>query len=129
MYFMVIFNAYTAEKASYTLLCTEGSLCLTSLLVNAYFYFSSYTPRGHSTFVDTINNYTKLECLKGFVYGLIFFGLPNLVVLGSATSSHIFLARMIGATMFCLGFQAHGVADFMYLKDKKTFILSRLIVS
>lgn len=127
MYFMIVFNSYKFENAGYKILCTSGSFYLINVLINTYFYFTTYTPRGHSTFVDQINNYTKLECLKGFVYGLMFFGLPNLVILGSATDSHRFLARFIGATMFCLGFQAHGVADFMYLKDKKTFILSRLI--
>ncbi len=129
MYFIVVFNSYKFENSGYKILCTLGSYYLTSLLINAYFYFNAYTPLNHSTFKDTINNYTKLECLKGFVYGLIFFGLPNLVILESPKVTHTFLARMIGSTIFCLGFQAYGVADFMYLNDKKKFILSRLIVS
>lgn len=127
LYFMIIFHSYKFEKTGYKCLCTAGSFFATCTLINGYFYFTTNKPRNNSTFNDTINNYTKLECLKGFTYGLVFFGLPNLVVLGTANDSHRMIARMIGATMFCLGFQAYGVAEFMYLKDKKTFILSRLI--
>jgi len=57
----------------------------------------------------------------------MFYTFPQLVLLGSAGKSHVLFARIAGMFLFTMGLQAHGVADFMYLADKKTFILSRLI--
>lgn len=128
MVLMVHCHTYTFDKDwNYKILYRFGSHAFTCLLISGYFYIGECRPRNHSTFNDTINYYTKLECLKGLFYGLAFFGLPNLVLMGTGNESHRMLCQLIGACLVSMSFQAYGVSDFMYLKDKKTFILSRLI--
>jgi hypothetical protein len=134
---MVIFQSYKLEKSwNYKLLCTFGSACIFKALINGYFYLQNCKPRTHSTFNDCINFYVRVETFKSFVYGLVFFALPELVVYSAkqvsatnlaANETHKALYRYIGIAMFSMGLQAQGVTEFMYLKDKKTFILSRLI--
>lgn len=124
---MVVVNTYKFESEwSYRLLCTYGASHIAGFLCHGYYYVKNSKPRSHSTFNDTINYFSKLESFKGLIYGLMFFAFPNLV-LSHGTNSHKLLARVIGSILFSMGLQAHGVADFMYLADKKSFILSRLI--
>lgn len=128
MGFLVSIHTYKFDSEwNYRVLCTYGAVNLVGFLVNGYYYFTTCKGRTHSTFNDTINYFAKLESIKGFIYGLMFFSLPQLVLLSTAGKSHVIFARIIGMFMVQMALQAHGVSDFMYLADKKTFILSRLI--
>lgn len=125
---MIIFHTYKFEKEwNYRILCTFGSANIALFITSCYLYVKNFKTRAHSTFNDTINYFAKLEALKHLLYGLLFFALPELVVLSKGGNTHKMLCRVIGTIMFSIGIQAHGVSDFMYLNDKKKFILSRLI--
>ena len=128
MGFLVNVHTYRFDSEwTYHAFCTYGSVNLVGFLVHGYYYFTTSKARTHSTFNDTINYFARFESIKGLVYGLMFYTFPQLVLLGSAGKSHVLFARIAGMFLFTMGLQAHGVADFMYLADKKTFILSRLI--
>jgi len=124
---MISIHCYKFEPEwNYKILCSFGGFHLSQCLTSLYF-FSKQKPRTNQTFADCINCYTKIESFKNLIYGLVFLALPNLVLLSSATDSHRVMARGCGVWMLMLGLEAMSVSDFMYLSDKKTFILSRLM--
>lgn len=128
MGFLVSIHTYQFDSEwNYRVLCTYGAVNLVGFFVNGYYYITTCKARTHSTFNDTINYFARFESIKGFIYGLMFFSMPQLVLLSTAGKSHVIFARIIGMFMVQMALQAHGVSDFMYLADKKTFILSRLI--
>lgn len=128
MMFVVTYDAYkNGSNYNYKIMCFNGGAFLTVTLVNGYFYLTSTKQRNNMTFNDPINVYCKIESLKSIFYGLMFFGFPHLILASTATDSHRVVVRYIGGLLFTMGLQGHSVPDFMYLADKKTFILTRLI--
>jgi len=127
-------NIYSYKSSfhwNYKLLCSSGSFALFSLLISVYFYLNTPRPRSSNQFADKVNNIAKLESFIVLMAGLLMFAFPDLAMLGLKNSNETYrsLCRTSGILLFSLSFESFTISDFIYLKDKKTFMLTRLIGS
>ena len=103
------------------------------MIISGYMFTVTAKARCSSPFHDLVNHVAKLESLLLIVVGLVLYAYPDviLVKLGLATqdAAHTMLIRMCGAILFSMSFESQNVSEFIYLKDKKTFMLSRILVS
>lgn len=131
---ILIENVYTYKSSfhwNYKLLCSSGSFALFSLLISGYFYVSTKKPRSSNRFADRVNSIAKLESFMVLTAGLTMFAFPDLAMVGLKGPNETYrsLCRTCGILLFSFSFESFAIADFIYLKDKKTFMLTRLIGS
>ncbi len=126
-----VYSYQTSFHWDYRLLCSSGSFALFNLLISAYFYLNSKRPRNTNQFNDKVNNVAKLESFMVLTAGLVMFAFPDFAMIGlkGSNESYRSLCRTCGILLFSFSFESFSVADFIYLKDKKTFMLTRLIGS
>jgi len=127
-------NSYYLQNPhwNYKLLCSSGSFALFSMLISGYYYMITKKPRNSSPFHDFVNHVAKYESFLLIISGIAMLAYPDrfLFELASpAKDSHRMIVRMAAAIIMSLSFESQNVSEFTYLKDKKTFMLARLIVS
>lgn len=131
---ILVENIYSYKSSfhwNYKLLCSSGSFALFSMLISVYFYLTTKRPRSSNQFADRVNNIAKLESFIVLIAGLVMFAFPDLAMLGLKNSNETYrsLCRTSGILLFSFSFESFSISDFVYLKDKKTFMLTRLIGS
>jgi len=100
------------------------------MLISGYYYMITKKPRNSSPFHDFVNHVAKYESFLLIISGIAMLAYPDrfLFELASpAKDSHRMIVRMAAAIIMSLSFESQNVSEFTYLKDKKTFMLARLI--
>lgn len=131
---IIIENYYSYTEGihwTYKLLCFSTSYCIFQLIISIYFLAVTKKPRGFDHFQDPVNHIAKVECYMLLSAGLIMFAFPEQAMIGltGVNESHKSLCRTCGAILFSLSFESFCLSEFVWIKDKKTFMLSRLVVS
>ena len=111
------------------LLCTVTSAAISHLVINAYFLHKCRKPSG--IMEDTVNQVAKLDFYLLALSSFVMYAFPDKFTVGllGSNSSYRSLARFGGAVIFSLAFESFFVAEFIYVSDKKKFMLSRLLGS
>jgi hypothetical protein len=112
---------------NYKLLCFSTSSNIVYLLISAYFLLNSRKPSG--ILEDRVNHVAKLEFYMLLICGIWMFAYPDQFCMGlrGSNESYRSMARGCGAMIIAASFQSFFVSDFIFLSDKQTFMLARLI--
>lgn len=112
---------------NYKLLCFVTSFAMVVLGINAYFLTKIKKPSG--ILEDRVNHVAKLDFYLFFACGIFIYAFPDHFCIGLSSSNESYrsLARAVGANVIAASFQSFFVSDFIFVNDKRTFMLSRLI--
>ena len=112
---------------NYKLLCFVTSFAMVVLGINAYFLTKIKKPSG--ILEDRVNHVAKLDFYLFFACGIFIYAFPDHFCIGLSLSNESYrsLARAVGANVIAASFQSFFVSDFIFVNDKRTFMLSRLI--
>lgn len=112
---------------NYKILCFVTSFAFVNLFINAYFLSRSIKPNG--VLEDHANQIAKLDFFLLFACGIFIYAFPDHFCIGLRVSNESYrsMARSIGAIVTSAAFQSFFVSDFIFVSDKKTFLLVRLI--
>jgi hypothetical protein len=107
---------------------------IANLIVSGYFLIVSKKPSGQNPFRDGVNSIAKLEFYLLLISGLVMYSFPDrsaarLGALGYPNESYRCLTRYVGAFTVSFSIESFCLSDFIFLKDKKNFMLSRFYVS
>jgi len=133
--FIVIENVFwynDSTQWNYKLLCQSVSFSSVMILINVYFLANSKKARGFDHFDnDTANWVSKIESFMIFSAGLIMFSSPDKAMIGASGLSHMHRSwcRLCGILLFTRSFESLFVSDYVWIRDKKNFMLSRLVGS
>jgi len=133
--FIVIENVFwynDSTQWNYKLLCQSVSFSSVMILINVYFLANSKKARGFDHFDnDTANWVSKIESFMIFSAGLIMFSSPDKAMIGVSGLSHMHKSwcRLCGILLFTRSFESLFVSDYVWIRDKKNFLLSRFVVS
>ena len=130
---MIIVDTLYARKETdywnYKLICLVTSFAIFNLLINAYYLAKCRQPSGIMN--DPVNQIAKFDFYLLLLSSIVMYAFPDQFTVGlvGSNSSYRSLARFGGAVIFSLGFESFFVAEFVYLIDKRKFMLSRLLGS
>lgn len=116
---------------NYKLLCLVTSFAIANLIVSGYFLIVTKKPSGQNPFRDGVNSIAKVEFYLLLVSGLVMYAFPDksasrLGAIDEPNESNRCLTRFVGAFTISFSIESFCVSEFIYLKDKKNFMLSRL---
>lgn len=117
---------------NYKILGLVGLFAATNVLINAYFICVGKKPWGRHPYEDRVNHVAKIEAYFLLTIGLVMLAFPDrsmVVYLNNSNESYRSLFRSCGALVLSLAFESYCMSEYIYLKDKKQFMLSRLSVN
>lgn len=117
---------------NHKLLCTVTSFSIAILVCVVWFLSREgvvVKPRG--ILEDRANTYAKIDFLVMIFVGIFLYAFPevmsrtNVARVGTWNESKASLVRLWGAFTIGTAFESFFVSEFIYLKDKRSFLLSR----
>lgn len=117
---------------NYKLLCLFTSFAIFQLLINIYFLIVTKKPSGQNPFRDCANSICKLEFYLLLTIGLVMYSFPDRVssILGAPkgpNESYRCLTRVTAALIVSVSIESFCMSEFIFLKDKKNYMLSRVL--
>jgi hypothetical protein len=124
-----IYVYYEGNHWNYRLIGAGVLFQITLIFIN--FHFLTKIPIPNGNLKERVNIIARLDFILLFSIGIFVFAFPDLVCLGlnEINESHRSITRGIGALIVSTSFQSLFVSEFKYTKDKKTFMLYRLITN
>ena len=115
-------------------LCFVTSQALIHLAISVYFLSRTPKPSGQNPFKDLANSIGKLDFYIWFVSGVYVYAFPdriNASLAGAGVLNESFrsLTRSCGALMLATSLHSFCMSEYKFIRDKKAFLLSRLLVS
>ena len=111
--------------------CLFTSYYVTSFLINAYYLHQTKKPWGRHPYDDKINYIARLDTYFFLITGIVMYAFPERCMKelkDSPNESYKSLFRASGAILLSLSLQSYSLAEFLFLRDKKNFMLSRFLV-
>lgn len=133
--FIIIENVFWWTDSihwTYKLLCTSASYSGVCALICIYFIANCKRTRGFDHFdQDKANYIAKIESFMIFTAGLVMYASPQKAMIGLSNPNHVHLSlcRLCGILLFTRSFESFCVSDYVWIRDKKNFMASRLIGS
>ena len=126
-----IFSYNEGIHWNYKVLCLSASYFAFTAMISAFYLSKIERPRGSNPFQDLANNLAKLEHVFLLAVGLSIYAFPDSFVNGLTipNESYRSLVRVSGAFIFSFGYESFCMKEFIYLRDKKKFMQSRILVS
>lgn len=127
---LISYSHYSNHKG---ILCFVGSFYLFNLAITIYFLGRIKRPRGSNPFEELANQVAKIESYILLIQGLaIYAQLPLFSLTHNSRnyySASTSFSRVTGAFILSSGFESFCLKEFIYLRDKRTFMKSRTLAS
>lgn len=113
---------------NYKLFCLFTSIYITDLLINACFLCNTKKPWARHPYHDRVNYIARIDTYIFLIAGIIMYAFPDGAMrdLNKSNESYRSLCRACGAILLSLSCESYCMSEFMFIRDKKNFMFSRL---
>ncbi|CAF0956734.1 unnamed protein product [Brachionus calyciflorus] len=114
---------------NYKVFCLLTPIFITTLAINVYFLLKTNKPWGRHPYTDTVNCIARIDTFVFLITGIIMYAFPKLSMrdLVIPNESYTSLCRASGAILLSLSLESYCLSEFLFLRDKKQFMLARLV--
>ncbi|CAF1072104.1 unnamed protein product [Brachionus calyciflorus] len=131
-----IFSYNEGIHWKYKVFCLLTPIFITNLAINVYYLLKTNKPWGRHPYTDTVNCIARIDTFVFLITGIIMYAFPksmcDLAFLNDENKndlndSYKSLCRASGAILLSLSLESYCLSEFLFLRDKKQFMLARLV--